>query len=166
MLFRSAADREAAARLVERAAAHQGRWPAPPSPLPPSLSPPPGSAHSRSTSLRESLLELDKDGGLPQAPSSAHSIALKPIAQISPPVVAREKVSSPPPLLPPPKSSSHLGSSYQLKVQQGIEIGPGQYVPPCEHSLKDFAMYSILKYIPQRNWRTLKNRSLSTAYMR
>ncbi|KAI5121631.1 hypothetical protein M0805_001160 [Coniferiporia weirii] len=58
----STANHQATAKLVERAAAHQGRWPAPPSPLPNLLPPPPsGATSTKRSAINESLLELDEE---------------------------------------------------------------------------------------------------------
>ena len=88
----SSADHEATAQLVQRAAAHQGRWPAPLTPVPEPLSPPllPPSTNTKS-GVKKSLFELDDDEPLAngltstqiKAPVSKQSITLKPIAQLN-----------------------------------------------------------------------------------
>ncbi|EJD07640.1 uncharacterized protein FOMMEDRAFT_143962 [Fomitiporia mediterranea MF3/22] len=105
----SAADHEAASRLVERAAARPGRWPAPPSPIPEPLSPPPsGGTVSRSSTSSHSLLDLDNDRVKPKPPvTQARSITLKPIAQITSLTKSGREGGASPPLLPPPRSISN-----------------------------------------------------------
>ena len=70
----SAADHQATANLVERAAAMKGRWPAPPSPLPELLPPPPGG--SRSVAFGSNIIDSE-------LPRPAMAISLKPISQIN-----------------------------------------------------------------------------------
>ncbi|KAL5536835.1 hypothetical protein ACEPAF_658 [Sanghuangporus sanghuang] len=121
----SAADHDATARLLERAAARPGRWPAPPSPIPNPLPPPPSSgANSRTSTSAQSLLELGD--GVPQAPVvPARSIPLKPIAGIMPPTVTPSKAVSPPPSIPPPSSSSKQSSTSEASL-----LDFGDYTQP------------------------------------
>ncbi|OCB86358.1 hypothetical protein A7U60_g6476 [Sanghuangporus baumii] len=121
----SAADHDATARLLERAAARPGRWPAPPSPIPNPLPPPPSSgANSRTSTSAQSLLELGD--GVPQAPVvPARSIPLKPIAGIMPPTATPSKAVSPPPSIPPPSSSSKQSSTSEASL-----LDFGDYTQP------------------------------------
>ncbi|KAL5492480.1 hypothetical protein ACEPAI_3927 [Sanghuangporus weigelae] len=112
----SAADHDATARLLERAAARPGRWPAPPSPIPNPLPPPPSSgANSRTSTSGPSLLE--RGDGVPRAPVvPMPSIPLKPIVGIMPPTATPSKAVSPPQLMPPPSSSSKQSSTTEASL--------------------------------------------------
>lgn len=103
----SSAEREAAAQLVERAAAHKGRWPAPltplPSPLPAPLPAPSGSSKIVGVPGPDQLL-LDLDDPInltttTPAPEPAPT-ALKPISQITA-NVRSSLVTSTPAITPP-----------------------------------------------------------------
>ena len=141
----SSADHEATAQLVGRAAAHQGRWPAPLTPVPEPLSPPllPPSTNTKS-GVKKSLFELDDDEPLAngltstqiKAPVPKQSITLKPIAQLNSSTVSAvmsDSISanrSPPlarlKLAPPPGSrpGSRIGTQPEPEpVASLLDIG-------------------------------------------
>lgn len=123
----SAADRQAAVDLVEKAAARKGRWPAPPSPIPELLPPPPSLTSVRSIS----------------PPGS--SITLRPIAQItsisrsSTPINETATASRNAPNLLPPPLISGRPSSYSaslLDLDSGSPPAPPPPFPNFSQSIK------------------------------
>lgn len=106
----SSADHEATAQLVERAAAHQGRWPAPLTPVPEPLSPPPTLSNRK-----KPLFELDDDEPLANgitfskmvAPLPKPSLTLKPVTQMSSTVTS---------VMSKPYDSANTSSLAKLKL--------------------------------------------------
>ncbi|KAI0272471.1 hypothetical protein BC834DRAFT_966495 [Gloeopeniophorella convolvens] len=79
-----AASSEQLPRLVERAAARPGRWPAPPSPLPEALSPPPAPAQSSSVGvniLGNTPTELSFNFQQPPPPRKGQTLPQRPSMQ-------------------------------------------------------------------------------------
>lgn len=109
----SSAEREAAVHLVERAAAHKGRWPAPLTPLPSPLPAPPSSGPliiDKPTS-NHSLLDTDDHIHLATipAPTPAAANKLKPISQITSSMRAGGASPSPV-ILPPPATTAQANT--------------------------------------------------------
>ncbi|KAG7443610.1 uncharacterized protein BT62DRAFT_934844 [Guyanagaster necrorhizus] len=92
--------------LMESAAAH-GKWPAPPSPIPPPLEPPPGGV--------KKAVQLDIFGGdesisLPMQQAQINAIGTLTVSQSSPEILAPMQPASAP-LLRPPQNHVHTPTS-------------------------------------------------------
>ncbi|KAH8111007.1 hypothetical protein DFH11DRAFT_1616510 [Phellopilus nigrolimitatus] len=144
----SAADHHATALLVERAATHLGRWPAPPSPIPELLSPPPLSGKRAKQS--ESLLEIGQDTDIaPRTVTPTPSIALKSIAQITSATASRAPTPSLSRPTSPPVTNSDLSVHSLLDLsspaQNTISPAPARTLPPSQQ------MHSMLQPQPSSN---------------
>ncbi|PBK72306.1 hypothetical protein ARMSODRAFT_1002446 [Armillaria solidipes] len=93
--------------LMESAAAH-GKWPSPPSPLPPPLEPPPGGVKK---SVQLDIFGGDESISSPMQQAQMNALGALTVSQSSPAILAPMPASAPAPLLRPPQS--HVRMPFQ-----------------------------------------------------
>ncbi|KAK0202805.1 hypothetical protein DFS33DRAFT_1385170 [Desarmillaria ectypa] len=96
--------------LMESAAAH-GKWPAPPSPIPPPLEPPPGDVKK---SVQLDIFGGDESTSSPMQQAQMNAIGALTVSQSSPAILVPMPASAP--LLRPPQNHVHMPAQTSKKA--------------------------------------------------